>query len=287
MIAHSLKPKITSINMTSQDITKKSSQLGQNLLNVSAKLWFVVTLIGQLIFAFYIIAVYYSATFTLDFSKYKIMPAGYIEGDFWGNFAVIMHLIFAAIITLGGLTQLLPIIRRKIPALHRWNGRLYIVTAMIVSLSGAFMIITRYDLIVGTWVGHVTLMFSALVILTCASLAFKYARAKKFNIHRKWALRLFVAASGVWFFRIGLMAWLTLHGKPIGFDPVTFSGPFLTVLYTLVYVLPLAFLEVYLRAQSSTSNTQKLLAAMLAFVLILIQAVGTFGATMGMWLPRI
>ncbi|WP_395374528.1 DUF2306 domain-containing protein [Marinicella sp. W31] len=277
--------------MTSQSILSpwwRSPSFAGKALNGSAKLWFVTVLVGQAIFSLYIVMFYYTATVANDIERFnKVMPAGYIEGDFWGNIAVMGHVLFAAIITVGGLLQLLPIIRNKIPALHRWNGRLYISTAMIMSLSGAFMIITRFDKVAGDWFGHTAIMINGTIIMVCAVMAFKFARQKKFVQHRIWALRLFVAVSGVWMFRVGMMAWLSIHGKPVGFDPISFSGPFLAALQTLVFVLPLLFLEVYIRAQARGSVLQKLMATIGVLLISLIMMGGIFGATMGLWLPRI
>ena len=43
--------------------------------------------------------------------------------------------------------------------------------------------------------------------------------------HREWAIRLFLVVSGVWFFRVFLMLWLTINQGPAGFDIETFQGP--------------------------------------------------------------
>ena len=39
------------------------------------------------------------------------------------------------------------------------------------------------------------------------------ARSRRITEHRRWALRLFMAASAVWFFRVGLMGWTMLTGR--------------------------------------------------------------------------
>lgn len=277
--------------MTTQSISTpwwQSAALTQMVLDRSAQFWFVTVLVGQAIFSYYIVMLYYIATFNRDLERFNsVMPGGYLAGDFWGNLAVVIHLLLAAIITVGGLLQLIPIIRSKWPAIHRWNGRLYVLTALIMSISGMFMVITRYEKVVGGLIGHTAIMINGAIIILCAVKAFNYARQRKIAQHRVWALRLFIAASGVWMFRVGMMAWLSIHGKPVGFDPVSFSGPFLTVLYFTVYILPLFILEVYLRAQRATSGTKKLATAGMVIVISLIMAVGVFGATMGMWLPRI
>ena len=97
----------------------------------------------------------------------------------------------------------------------------------------------------------------------------------------EWALRLFIAVNGVWFFRVGLMLWLIVWQAPVGLDPQTFTGPFLYVLSFAQFLLPLAVLEIYLRARHR--------GALLALGLVLLSlatAGGIFGATMMMWLPR-
>jgi hypothetical protein len=44
----------------------------------------------------------------------------------------------------------------------------------------------------------------------------------------------------VWFFRLGLTLWLLVHQAPVGFDPKTFSGPFLIVLTLAQSLVPAA-----------------------------------------------
>ena len=266
----------------------QSTAMAQKALNTSVITWFAVMLMGQLFFALYIVAFYYTATYNQDIEHFnRVMPAGHIEGDLWGNIMVMGHVLFAAIITVGGLLQLVPQLRSKWPALHRWNGRLYVFTAIIMSLSGAFMIISRFDLVAGDAFGKWALMLNGLLILWCAMMAFKQARQRQFAAHRIWALRLFILVSGVWLFRVGMMAWLTVHGQPVGFDPVSFSGPFLNVLYVTVYLLPVLLLEGYIRAQKSRSAQPKIIAASGIFLLTVVLTVGVFGAIVGMWLPRI
>lgn len=277
--------------MTTQSILTpwwRSDSLAKKVLDGSAKFWFSTVLIGQAIFSYYIVMLYYMATANQDIERFnQVMPGGYMEGDYWGNIAVVVHVLLAAIITVGGLMQLLPIIRSKWPAIHRWNGRLYVTTAMVMSLSGLFMVFTRYEKIVGGLVGQIAIMINGILIVLCVVMVFKYARKRKIAQHRIWALRLFLAVSGVWLFRVGLMAWLSIHGKPVGFDPVSFTGPFLTGLYISVYLLPLLILEVYLRVQKSPSGPKKLITASLVILISFIIMLGVFGATMGMWLPRL
>jgi len=94
-------------------------------------------------------------------------------------------------------------------------------------------------------------------------------------------------ASGVWFFRVGLMLWVLLNKGPAGFDPKTFQGPFLTFWAFGQYLLPLAVLELYLRARDRGGAPARLAMAAGLFVLTVAMGVGIVVATMGLWLRHI
>lgn len=98
---------------------------------------------------------------------------------------------------------------------------------------------------------------------------------------------MFVVASGVWFFRVGLMAWMAVHQRPVGFDADTFQGPFLTLLAFGVYVLlPLSLLQLYLTAKDRGGPTAHVGVTAVIGIVTLATCIGTFAAAMGMWLPR-
>lgn len=101
--------------------------------------------------------------------------------------------------------------------------------------------------------------------------------------HRRWAIRLFLAVSGVWFFKVLLMLWLTIHQAPVGFNPDTFQGPALNMLYVLSYLFPIISAEYYFRA-TEKSKTSQLLTGVFILIITLGLLIGTFSATMGLWL---
>jgi hypothetical protein len=98
-----------------------------------------------------------------------------------------------------------------------------------------------------------------------------------------------MVVNGVWFFRVGLMAWLLIHGGPAGFDPKTFTGPFLTALAILTYAVPiqLIVLEMYIYSARSKSKIFQITTSIIIFISTIITGLGVFGATIGMWLPRL
>ena len=263
------------------------ARFGATALRAAAVFWFIVTAAGQLIFATYIAGFYGRATLAGRPALWnKVMPHGYVAGDTFFNLVLGVHLAFAFVITVGGLMQLTPAIRRRVPALRRWTGRAYLIAAALMATGGLMMIWVRGGA-PGDVTANVIISFNALLILTCAALAWRRARARRFDLHRRWALRLFLAVSGVWFFRIGLMFWIVVNRGPVGFDPDSFTGPALIVLGLLAYFLPQGVAGLYFRAQQSRSKSAKFAMASGLTVLSLVMAVGVAAAAAIMWLPRL
>jgi len=261
------------------------TQRAQRLLGRAATAWVVVALVGQLIFSLYITLVYGGAVLAGDTERWKhVMPRGYVPGDTAGNAALMTHVLIAVLIMLGGALQLMPAIRRRVPALHRWVGRAYMTSVMLTSLAGLYLVWTRGA--PGRLSQHIAISLNALIILTCAVFAWRAARARDLTAHRQWALRTFLAAGGVFFFRLGVFLWLVINQGPVGFDPKTFSGPFLTALAFGVYVfVPLAVLEGYFAAQRAVGVWgPRAMTAVLA-LLALLSAGGIVSVTMILWWP--
>lgn len=203
-----------------EEITYRSSKsnTAQKGINITVQTWFVVALFGQLIFAYYILVLYGGATLSKNLEAWNtFMPHGYTEGHGISNTAVFIHVFLAAVITIGGLLQIIPQIRNRFPRFHRWNGRLYVLTAIVISITGAMINILNEP--IGSQFNANLTAFNGVLIITFTIFAWKRAIQKQFTSHRKWALRLFMAASGVWFYRIGLMFWIIIDGGPRGFDP--------------------------------------------------------------------
>jgi Predicted membrane protein (DUF2306) len=262
------------------------ARIAKPALDAAAASWYVVTVLGQLLFVVYVAGFYgRSALEGRPEDWNKVLPHGYTPGDTLGNLVLGAHLAFAVVITLGGALQLLPQLRRHMPQFHRWNGRVYLASALIMSLGGLTMMFTRKG--VGDFLQYIGIGLNAVLILVFAGLALYHVRARRYDEHRRWALRLFLAVSGVWFFRIGLMAWIAVNQGPVGFDPKTFTGPFLAFLSFAQYLLPLALLQLYFLARRSRyAHAQLAMAAGLGLA-TLVTAGGSVAAAMFMWMPRL
>jgi uncharacterized membrane protein len=253
-------------------------------LKVSARFWFGVTLLGQLAFGFAVTSFYALTALRGDYHGWNFTH-GYVPGVTTGNFAVATHLISAAIIMLAGAVQFIPQVRNRFPAFHRWNGRVYMVTAGTLSLAGLYMHWIRGS--VGDLPQHIGGTVNAALIWICGGMALRYALARDFKTHRRWALRLFLVVSASWFIRIMLFLWFMIFRAPVGLDPTTFTGPLPTTLSYAQYLIPLAVLEIYLRAQDRPGTLRRMAAASMLFVVTLLMAAGLFATTMATWVPQV
>jgi len=260
------------------------SSVANTALKAAAQFWFVVTLIGQLAFAFAIASFYGLTALRHDYHGWHFTH-GYIPGVTKGNAAVVTHLISAAILMLAGAIQLVPQVRNRFPVFHRWNGRIYMLTAVVLSGAGLYMHWIRGS--VGDLSQHIGGTVNAVLIWLCAGMALRYALAHDFKTHRRWALRLFLVVSASWFIRIMLFLWFMIFRGPVGLDPTTFTGPLPTALAYAQYLIPLAVIEIYFSAQDHPGNLRRIATAGMLFVLTLAMAAGLFAVTMAIWVPQV
>ena len=254
-------------------------------LKRSAQLWFVVATIGMWLFVYYIAGFYGGPTVQGDFeawSRNKMLPHGFVRGDTVGNLQFAAHVLMAAVMTVGGTLQLIAQLRARVPKLHRWTGRVFIVLAILLSLGGLYMVCIsgRYNQLVNAF----GISLNAVLIITSGVMAWRYALARDFASHRRWALRTFVLASGVWFMRLGYMAWIIINHGPVGIGQKG-DGPFDIVWQFGSFLLPLLILEIYLRVKQSGTTSARLLTAAALVVSSVLTGIGIFGAYMFMWRP--
>lgn len=274
--------------MTTADIAVRERHEARpnRVLSTAVTSWFVVAVVGQWLFAAYILALYGRAVVTGDTEAWtRVMPKGRVDGDVLGNAALLSHVLLAVVIMIGGPLQLVPQLRNRHRALHRWTGRAYLLSAGIISAGGLFLVWSRGN--GARFVQHLGISVDGILVITCSVLALKAARAKQFGLHRKWALRLFVVSSGVWFFRVGVFLSILLNGGPFGFDVDTFDGPFLQVMSFADYLVPLAILEAYFITQQRGGVTVRYAMSSLLALATVTTAAGVFAVFMIAWKKHI
>jgi hypothetical protein len=261
-----------------------SRKIADNTLKAAAAFWFIVVVLGELIFATAVASFYGLTAARGDWHQWnKFMTHGYTPGRPMANLVVAIHLASAVIILLSGALQLIPLLRRRAPLFHRWNGRVYMITAFTVSLAGLYMIWFRGT--PGDLSQHLGQSLDAVLIMLCSVLALRYALLRDFRTHRRWALRLFMVVSASLFIRAGLFLSLVLNHGPFGFNADTFSGPFLTFMSFGQYLVPLAVLEIYLRVQDSAGAFGRFAVSAGLFVLTIGLGTGIVAVTMAVFLP--
>ena len=249
----------------------------------AVRAWFLTALVGQLAFVVYIVGVFLPPLWQGDPLAMNNKPhiTGWVVGDTMGNAQLLSHVLLGALVTASGLVQLWPEARRRWPALHRWNGRAFMLAALIATLSGFYL----------TWVRGSQLNLpsalatsaNGLLIVVFVALAWRSALQRDLAAHREHALRAWVLVNGVWFLRIGR---LIPHQNPKSV-PLDVDGPVFLAVSVLSWAAPLALLQLYLWAGRQASPTARRRVAWTFHGLTAMTAAGSLAAILILWWPRL
>ena len=255
----------------------------QKRLDLSIKIWFAIASVGLVVFSCYLIGHYVWAGVNGNFESWsKMSLKGYVDGDGLGNFIFAAHILMAIIISLGGLIQLDPSLRKRSMRLHRWNGSLYIVTVILIALGGLYLVWIRGA--VTTLVGSLKVSLNATLMIYFGVKCWLAARSKEILTHRKWALRTFIVANGVWFFRVGFMAWIMINQGP-RWSTENLDGPFDKFWAFGNFLIPLFILELYFKLSEEGTVRAKNFFTLAMVSFCLITTIGIIAAYLFMWRP--
>ncbi len=256
----------------------------QSALQTSAVLWFIPAMIGQWAFAYHVAEEYFATALAGNVGAWnERLFVGLVEGDLIGNIALVVHLIIAFVVTIGGTLQLIPQVRRAAPVFHRWNGRLYILMAFVTSIAALYMIWTRDTF--GPDSLELSVSLNAVLIMVFAAMTIRYAMARQIDVHHRWALRTFMVMSGVWFMRVMYACLAIVTGGDIPGTEDDMSGPTNLVVNYASFVLPLVVLELYFFAKRNPSAATKVATAAIVSLCAIGTGIGAFGTSMA-WIMR-
>jgi hypothetical protein len=263
------------------------TSLANGALQTSGIIWFLLAVIGQWTFVYYILVAFGGPAVAGNPEAWNdTQPIhGYIAGDLIGNLFFASHVLLAAVITFGGTLQLVPQIRAHFIGFHRWNGRVFMTVAFIMAISGIYMAWGPRETRL-TDIGGIGVSLNGVLIMIAATMALRHVFAKRIDQHRRWAMRTFILVNGVWFYRVGFMGWIIVNQGPLG-STSSLDGPFDLTIAFASYLLPLGILELYFRAQDSHNAGRKWLTSGLLLAATAFMAVGIFGAYMFMWSPHL
>jgi hypothetical protein len=209
---------------------------------------FLTAWISAFIFGVYIVVFYGGALFAGSMQDWnQVLPRLYEAASRPATFAIGAHFFAGAVVLLLGPLQFLPGLRAGAPAVHRAIGRVYAVAALGAGIGGL-----AYLLLKGA-VGGLAMnagfgLYGALIVLSTVNTV-RHARARRFDLHRAWATRLFALGIGSWLYRMDYGIWLKLVGG-IG-HAKTFDGPFDFFMDFFFYVPNLIVAEMLIRVRQS------------------------------------
>jgi hypothetical protein len=273
-----------SSSTVARELAKPSGGSHGAALRWSARLLVAASWISGAIFAIYIIAFFGGTALSGAGERWnESLPDLYDGGALLSTVAIGSHFMAGGVLLLLGPVQLIGSVRRNFPALHRWLGRSYVVSAGLAGLGGLGFILGRGTIggpLMDTGFG----IYGALMVF-CAVLAYARARAGSYAQHRAWAIRLFALTVGSWLYRMEYGAWFLLSGG-VGTGP-SFTGWFDAIMMFFFYVPNLIVAELFIRARrrdrgvvASFGAAAVLLAASASIVF------ATWSFTVRSWGPR-
>ena len=256
-----------------------------DLLKLSSGLWLVTMLLAQWAFFYYIVAFYGTSLATGDLEAWNRLAVfgrkPYVPGDATGNAAFASHALGAGIIALAGGLQLIPWIRKRFSTFHRWNGRVFLLTVLALSVSGFYLVWVR-----GNSPSRLDALITSangLLIIGFACAAYLTAKRRDFVAHREWAMRLYLVSNGQWFLRVGIFAYFGIM-KAAGQAP-GFGDPFFDFWKVGCLLVPLALLQLYFMAYRSRHDGLRASVSALLATATLAMAMGA--AIFGMLCQKI
>lgn len=144
----------------------------------------------------------------------------------------IIHALSGAVVLVTGVLQFNRKILQKRHALHRTLGKTYVVTVWLSSLGGLLLALT-FD---ASLISKVIFTILALLWFGATTLAYLYARRRKFKQHREWMIRSYALS----FFFVTFSFWVegvaTLVPSEIAYPIAVFVSWGLNLLISEIWI---------------------------------------------------
>jgi len=217
----------------------------QRLFGWVGRFFYFAALAGLGAFGAYVVLRASGATFR-NFDQWHALAAGLpmpTASEWIANLGIGLHFVMGTVLVLAWPILLSARIRTRHRVVHRWTGRVYVGAAFLAGSGGLSFILTH-----GAYSRAASIAFGlwGAVMMLCAVMAYLHARAKRFDRHRAWAIRLFAMVLGAWLFDLEIRAWKDLAGG-IGVGEGNTSGPFDYAMLYLFFVPNLLVAEFFIR----------------------------------------
>lgn len=217
------------------------------------------------LFALFILAFYLGALAGDDLTSWNAFLPGLHadDGRPAATAGIGVHFALGAVILLLGPVQLLPAVRSRWPRFHRVTGRIYIAAAILTGLGGLLFIALR-GTVGGPMMSASFALYGTLMVLA-AGQTLRHAMARRLELHRAWAIRLFALAIGSWLYRMDYGFWFAIMGQAGHTD--AFDGWFDRVMNLWFFLPNLAVAEAFIRARQAPLGPTVRIAAGTAMVI--------------------
>jgi hypothetical protein len=250
-------------------------------LRWAGRCFYFATLSGLMIFGAYIVLRAASLT-SKNFGQWRQLVGGLpmpTAADWVANVGIGMHFVMGSVLVLAWPILFSSRIRARHRAVHRWTGRIYVTAGFLAGVGGWSFILAHHN----GGAMHTAFAIWGSVMMLSAVMAYVHARARRFDLHRAWAIRLFAMVLGSWVFDLEYRAWRDLAGG-IGIGPDQIYGPFDYAMLYLFFVPNLLIAEYFIRNKHKRlvlpPRQRWLAAATLAIVgFIFVYAIATESAT--------
>lgn len=241
--------------------------------------------ISALLFGLYILAFYAAALYKGDMAKWNtVLPGLYTRGSSTSITGIGLHFATGGIILVLGSIQLITAVRVLYPALHRWIGRIYVLSCLLAAIGGLLFIIVKGT--IGGSVMNAGFSLYGLLMFVSAIETYRHAAAGRIEKHRAWALRLYALAIGSWLYRMDYGFWILLTDG-LGHS-TNFTGPFDRIMAFFFYIPNLLVAEAFIRVRNfKTSAFLNLFSTLILLLMTLFLMVGTYYFTKFYWGPAI
>lgn len=153
-----------------------------------------------------------------------------------------IHFIGGITVNALGALQLVPRIRRRHPAWHRWGGHVYLVGATLACLGGLMFIVHHGCF--GRTEMNIAFGIYGTAFLLCAWRAYYAIRVRRdVANHRKWAIRAFALGIGSALYRIYIVPLRLREFTP---DEIPYVTRYLNTAAWLMFVPNAIFAEIYI-----------------------------------------
>ncbi|MEM7127714.1 MAG: DUF2306 domain-containing protein [Chloroflexota bacterium] len=241
--------------------------------------------ISAIIFGLYILLYYLNSWLGGELSRWNEgVSELYAEDDPLATGGMGIHFIGGTVLLFFGTIQFIERLRLRYPVIHRWLGRIYIASSLATAIGGLLYIFTHGT--VGGTVMDVGFALYGLVMMVAAVETIRHARARRYERHRIWALRLYLLVIASWLYRMEYGFWYLFTGGA-GSTP-NLIGPFDQVMAFFFYIPNLLLLEFFLRAKEPRTSTPiKVFASVMLVIITGGLVIMTLGFMAQEWGPAI